>query len=46
METYALLILFLAMVAIWLWSWAPWKKPDGKLSKPDQPPPPERKPRR
>jgi hypothetical protein len=26
MEQYALLILFIAMIVIWWWSWAPWKK--------------------
>lgn len=29
MEPYALLIIFVAMVAIWWWSWAPWKKRPG-----------------
>lgn len=26
MEPYSLLIIFLAMVAIWFFTWAPWKK--------------------
>ena len=45
METYSLLIVFLGMVAVWWWAWAPWKK-RGDTSAQDQKPPPERKLRR
>ncbi len=39
MEQYSLLILFLSMIAVWLFSWQPWKKrPGDELSQgpPDQ----------
>jgi hypothetical protein len=39
MEQYALLILFIAMLVIWWWAWAPWKK------RPDAPPPEDGDPR-
>lgn len=33
MEQYSLLILFLTMIAVWLFTWQPWKKrPDDDLS--------------
>ena len=37
MEPYSLLIIFLAMVAIWWFAWAPWKKrPGDELSQAPQ----------
>ena len=50
MEPYALLIIFLAMVAIWWLTWAPWKKrPGDELSQGPQDQPEkgaDRRPRR
>ncbi|WP_293364926.1 hypothetical protein [Phenylobacterium sp.] len=33
MEQYSLLILFVTMIAVWLFAWQPWaKRPDDELS--------------
>lgn len=33
MEQYSLLILFVAMIVVWLFAWQPWnKRPDDDLS--------------
>ena len=44
MEPFSLLIIFLAMVAIWWFTWAPWKKrpsdepPQAPQARPDEDP--------
>ena len=44
MEPYSLLIIFLAMVAVWFFTWAPWKKrpsdelPQAPQDRPDEDP--------
>lgn len=39
MEQYSLLILFVAMIVVWLFAWQPWvKRPDDEASRDAQDP--------